>query len=341
MAIYIIDIFLKNSKNIFEVEIKSVNGDLNYMQNKKYLVTVIMSTYNGQEYLEEQLESLLNQIGVKINLVVRDDGSKDSTVNILKKYSNKFHNLVVFSEINIGATASFHKAAHLAMCEKETDYYAFCDQDDIWEEDKLITAINKLSLLDQDFPVLYYSNLMMVDNNGKKLGMLLNDSLICSSYNALAAIYTYGCTCVFNRVALSKFCKLSHDFDFIYHDNWMYSVCMFLGFVVYDPDSKINYRQTGKNVSGNKKTGIAVWGQRFSKILKLNKDKRIYENIALSLINNFEEEIVADDLFLLKKICNYRFSLKDKFFLIFSKRMKTGNLSKDVCIVGRILLNKL
>lgn len=313
------------------------------IHNIQYKVTVIMSTYNGHKYIKEQLDSLIKQKDVLINLFIRDDGSSDDTVSIVKSYAEKFNDLKVIQEKNIGATASFHRAARLALnVGEETDYYAFCDQDDIWQEKKLITAINIISKKDGNKPNLYFSNLMMMNNNGELQGLLLNNDLVSDSrYNALAAIYTYGCTCVFNRTALEKFCCLDEKLNYIYHDNWLYSICSFLGNVWYDSESYLLYRQTGENVSGQKKTGISVWGQRFLKIFKLSEDKRIYESIALGLLLSFEKELLPEDIILLNQIKNYRHSIVDKMALITSKRMKTSNISKNLCIIGRIILGRL
>ena len=142
-------------------------------------------------------------------------------------------------------------------------------------------------------------------------------------------------------MALEKFCKLPVAENYIYHDNWMYSVCCFLGSVCYDTESKIKYRQTGKNVSGKKKTGLAIWKQRLKKLYNLSDDMRIYESIAKNLSQCFSNEIKPSDLQYLKRIMEYRKNLGYKLYLLVSKRMKTRSVSKNICIKGRILINKL
>lgn len=310
--------------------------------NAKVELTVLMSTYNGSKYIEQQLESLISQTGVLINLIVRDDGSHDNTISILEKYKSKFNTLTIYAEKNIGATASFYKLLEYALLSKKTEYYAYCDQDDIWLADKLINGINAIENFDSSKPNLYFSNLMMMNNDKELLGMLLDDKAISSNRsNALASIGTYGCTCIFNRVALEKISQLDEASHYIYHDNWTYSVCVFLGNVYYDSNSYIRYRQTGENVSGTKKTGVANWLNRISKIFKLKNDKRIYESIASNLIELFDDDLRDDDKVLLNQICTYREDFKNKIRLVFSKRMKTNRFSKNVCIIGRILLGVL
>ncbi|MDB2103246.1 glycosyltransferase [Clostridium paraputrificum] len=311
--------------------------------NPPYSITIIMSTYNGNAYIAEQLDSLLNQKDVSINLFVRDDGSRDNTVEIINSYKDQFNKVVIVKEENIGATASFHRAAKLAFEEGEkTEFYAFCDQDDIWLREKLITGINKICNRNANRPNLYFSNLIMVDNEHNHLGVLIDDKLVsCSRENALAAIYTYGCTCVFNRIALEKFCHISEDKNFIYHDNWLYSICSFLGTVYYDKQSFINYRQTGKNVSGVKKSGLALWKHRVKKIFDLKNDNHLYESIADELLKQHYDELDSNDILLLKHITRYRAYWRDKIALITSKRMRTRSFTKNICIMGRILLNIL
>lgn len=313
------------------------------MSKRIPFVTIIMSTYNGHKYIREQLESLVDQKGVTINLVVRDDGSCDDTISIIESFDGKFNHIAVVQESNVGATASFHCAAKLALeTQPPTEYYAFCDQDDIWMKDKIISGIAAIDKMDNSKPNMYFTNLMMTNNDGEHLGMLLDDNLVSTQHDtALAAICTYGCTCIFNRTALKKFCQLDESLRYVYHDNWLYSVCSFLGNVVYDRQSHIYYRQTGHNVSGQKKVGGAAWIQRFEKLWKLKDDKRIYESIAIGLLDSFKNELPKEDIYFLNLMTTYRSNIKARLLLLNSKRLRTSKLSKNVCIIGRILLGYL
>lgn len=312
------------------------------MVEKKERVTVIMSTYNGSEFIREQLNSLTKQQCVEINLVIRDDGSKDDTVEIIKSYSSKFNNIIVEQGENLGATLSFYEAANIALSQSElTEYYAFCDQDDIWLDNKLINGIKNIKN-NMEEPSLYFSNLRMINNKKENIGLLLDDKIVSKDrYNALASIQTYGCTCVFNRLALEKFIKITDEKKYIYHDNWMFSICAFLGYIYYDKEAYINYRQTGKNVSGDKKRGIELLKQRILKIRRLKNDEKIYESIAYELLKNFYNELRDEDKIFLTMIRDYRKNIVYKIKLIFLKRLKTNSISKNICIIGRILLNSL
>lgn len=100
-------------------------------------VQVVMSTYNGEKYLKEQIDSILSQEGVDVRLYIRDDGSSDRTTDILASYQ-EHKNVKIEKGNNLGFAKSFLTA--LDECD-EADYYAFSDQDDVWEKDKLSTAV--------------------------------------------------------------------------------------------------------------------------------------------------------------------------------------------------------
>ena len=97
-------------------------------------VMVLLSAYNGEKYLDTQLQSLREQIYEHVRVIVRDDGSTDNTIKILEKWHNKYPEwLTWYSGTNIGYKKSFITLLYDAP---ESDYYAFCDQDDFWKEDK-------------------------------------------------------------------------------------------------------------------------------------------------------------------------------------------------------------
>ena len=105
----------------------------------KNKVVILLSTYNGEKYLKEQLDSLLNQTYKNIDIYIRDDGSKDETVNIIKKYQNEYDNIHLEEGKNLGFIKSFFEL--LKNGDENVDIYSYCDQDDIWEEDKIERAV--------------------------------------------------------------------------------------------------------------------------------------------------------------------------------------------------------
>ena len=101
---------------------------------KKPSVCVLMSTYNGEQFIREQLESICSQNGVNVTLLIRDDGSKDNTLSILKSFEEKIPMRVITDGENLGPGNSFMELVYQAG---DFDFYAFSDQDDIWKNNKL------------------------------------------------------------------------------------------------------------------------------------------------------------------------------------------------------------
>ena len=131
-----------------------------------YSVAVAMSTYNGETYLREQIESILGQKDVHVELFVRDDGSEDRTLQLLREYREKHRNVHIFRGKNAGVGNSFYQL--LYKISPEYDYYAFADQDDIWHEQKLVRGIG---LLQKSGASLYASNQECIDADGHSMGL--------------------------------------------------------------------------------------------------------------------------------------------------------------------------
>ena len=112
-------------------------------------VLVLLSSYNGEKYIKEQIDSILTQKNITVKLFIRDDGSTDATRNILKEYE-KYSNCVVVFGDNIGAANSF---LWLIQNAHSSGYYAFSDQDDIWDRDKLSSAISIIKSTGSTIPI--------------------------------------------------------------------------------------------------------------------------------------------------------------------------------------------
>ena len=115
-------------------------------------VQVLLSTYNGQKYLKELMDSVLNQDFPNLEILVRDDGSTDKTLHILEKYSG-LKNVQILQGKNIGVVRSFF--ALLEASPPDAEYIAFCDQDDVWKEDKVSRAVGILEKHGDNTPIMY------------------------------------------------------------------------------------------------------------------------------------------------------------------------------------------
>lgn len=284
------------------------------------------------------MESLLSQIGVNTTIVVRDDGSKDDTISILNEYASRFKNITILNESNCGVEESFNLLCRYALQNEKVEYYAFCDQDDVWHTDKLRIAVNKLQEFNNNKPNLYFSNLKMVDENLNYLrDFYTQDEVFTDRSKTLVQIFTYGCTCVFNRKALEYYCR--PDTQLTFHDNWLYCICSYLGNVYYDSIGHIEYRQHGCNLSGHRKKGLSLLIARIKRFFKGNLGHD-FEIMATQLLL-FKNEINQEDLSLIKHVSNYRKSFKSRMILFFSKNYSADNFIKDLCIRYRIINNSL
>lgn len=129
--------------------------------NKNKSVAILLATYNGEKYLVDQIESILSQKNVNVQILVRDDGSIDRTQDILQQYMLQGQ-LLWYKGKHLNVAKGF---IELVKNAPNADYYAFCDQDDIWLDDKLISAISFLEKENNHIPLMYYSSTTLVNEN--------------------------------------------------------------------------------------------------------------------------------------------------------------------------------
>lgn len=237
-------------------------------------VAVLLSSYNGEKYIREQLESIFDQTYSNIDIYVRDDGSKDGTVNILEEYeaAGMIH---LEKGKNVGFVKSFE---WLIANSGEADYYAFSDQDDVWFPDKIERAVAKLKNEHEDIPILYFSNYDYYDGNLNYLSTRDFSKPNMSFLNSLVDCLPLGFNTVFNYKAKSMVTEEMPEKS-TGHDWWMYMVCAGLGKVIYDRHSTVKYRRTGSNVSdgGQSFWKFQVW--RFKRLFLNDHFKKIREQI--------------------------------------------------------------
>ncbi len=275
-------------------------------------VLVLMSTYNGERYLREQIDSILHQKGVDIGLMIRDDGSKDETSDILNDYESKYSNIQVELGHNKGCTDSFRCLLNAAYNKIEKfDFFAFCDQDDVWLPNKLDVACRELIKQDANKPSMYCSNLRVVNSQLETINMKWKtaETFITKGESLVCSMAT-GCTMVFNKTVIETFHKYPPKKMHI-HDLWIMHMCMFLGTVHYDSDSYILYRQHGDNVIGAKTTLSARLRSKWKSIQHLF-DQHQNEQEAKELLSVYGTLLTEDDINLIKIVSNYKSSLMNR-----------------------------
>lgn len=208
-------------------------------------VLVLMSTWNGERFLKAQLDSIFAQsFDGEIHLLVRDDGSNDSTLNLLDSYCGT--TIKIVHGRNIGAKASFLELMRLAL-DFDANYYALSDQDDVWSPDKIAVAVNCIKHLSS--PALYCSSVELVNEDLSHLSNYIHPGDH-SFESTLLSNYVTGCTSVFNRKLLEKIRLPADSSQIIMHDWWLGLTAASCGNVFYDSTSHIKYRQHGNNHVG-------------------------------------------------------------------------------------------
>ena len=276
------------------------------------MIDILLSTYNGERYLKEQLDSLLGQTYKEFRILIRDDCSNDNTRSILESYKNKNEEKInLFFEDNIGPKKSF-----LNLLKKSnSDYIMFCDQDDIWDQNKLQIMYDVIKTRN-NVPTLLFCDLKVVDEN-------LN--VICDSFYDYQKIDRYktsffelnkkavipGCVMMLNR-KLKDLVIWKDANNITMHDSYISYIASYFGEIVYI-DKKLNlYRQHGQNTVGAKENSLSFYAKRilnykcadvvnyFNYLKGSKKDYQLYEFYC-----NYKDNLKMEDkkriIFLLKK----------------------------------------
>lgn len=230
-------------------------------------VAILLSTYNGDKYLAEQLDSILSQSYSNFSIVVRDDGSSDNTVSVLVRYVADYPDRIHLLEQdgkNRGASGSFSYLIEYVLENKqklglEKAYMMFCDQDDIWYATKIekqIAVMLQAEASDEALPVLIHSDLQVVSEQNTAIA----ESLIRYQGleiernrfpNIVISNLVTGCTALINESLAKKSIPVSKEA--IMHDWWLAMVASAFGKLIFLETPLVHYRQHRSNAIGAKK----------------------------------------------------------------------------------------
>lgn len=304
-------------------------------------ILILLSTYNGEKFLSEQINSILLQKNVVIGLLVRDDGSSDATMQILQEFQSQFPNIHIEKGHNIGCVNSYMwllDAAYKYI--NEYDYFAFSDQDDVWLPEKLFVASQVLNKMDKNQPCMYCSNLRVVDSslNGVDKKWKSDETFITPSQSMVCSMAT-GCTMVFNNRVIDIYHHNPPQKIGI-HDLWIMHMCMFLGYIHYDKDSYILYRQHSGNVIGAKTTIKAKLQSRW-RSLKNIIGSHENENEAKELLRCYSNILTPTNIDLISAVAYYRTSIKRRISFLFGLDDVTKGIRRkhdDIFLRLRIII---
>ncbi len=245
-------------------------------------VAVLMCTFNGERFLADQIESILQQDHRNYRIWVSDDGSSDRTLSILDEYrarlgEDKFR---IVSGPRRGFASNFLSLLHRP--EIEADYFAFADQDDIWERNKLSCALAAIGREVPGVPVVYCSRSRLVDSENIEIGLSPNFRRPPSFRNAIIQSIGGGNTMVIDRSTRELACKADAS-TVVSHDWWLYLLVTGAGGeMIFDSAPTVRYRQHQSNLVGMN-VGLKMKWQRLRMLVR--GQFRQWNDINLLLLN--------------------------------------------------------
>lgn len=208
------------------------------------LVNILLSTYNGEKYLLEQLESINQQTYPNVHLYIRDDGSKDSTLSVIDSFSSKYPLTLIKGE-NIGFMKSFFELLKAAC---NGDYWAFCDQDDIWMPEKISLAVDWLKTQDNQKPLLFQSAYEVVDETLNHIHDYLPPKYAIDFRRSITENWYSGFSCVINNTSRDLLLKGNPE-NIDYHDWWIEMIVKAFGVSYFDSTICAKYRRSNESLT--------------------------------------------------------------------------------------------
>lgn len=256
-------------------------------------VAILLCTYHGQHYLAEQLESFAAQSHTNWEVWASDDGSEDDTHSILEAYISKWGSGRL--SMHFGPAEGFAANFLSLTCNASinADFYAYSDQDDVWEADKLARAVQWLQSVPADVPALYCSRTQLVDADNNEIGVSPLFTKAPSFANALMQNIGGGNTMVFNNAARELLREAGENKSVITHDWWAYMVVTGCGGrVFYDSKPTLRYRQHGGNLVGTN----ADWTARFKRIRMLFQGRfKLWNDSNISALLTLQHRLTPEN----------------------------------------------
>ena len=275
-------------------------------------VNVLLSSYNGEKYIEELIRSVLAQEGVDVILTVRDDGSTDKTIDIIRSFNDSRIRLIIGKE-NLGPAKSF--LTLLRDCET-ADYYAYCDQDDVWLPNKLSVAANMLSDSKQG---LFMSTYDVVDGDLNFKYKRDMDFRTLKMETTIMYRVPSGCVMVLNN-GLRDVINQKMPESIRMHDFWTLLIALGIKADIATTDeSLIKYRIHGDNNVGLK-PGFKVKAAKLKTSVTRKKHERYLQ--AKSLYDCYYDQFDDVTNKMLLEVVNYKKSLSGRFKLAFDRRFR-------------------
>ncbi len=229
-------------------------------------VAILMCTYNGAAFLSQQLESIARQRHENWSLHVSDDGSTDQTHALLERFADVWGRNKVRTIAGPGVGFVQNFLSLTCQADIQAEFFAWCDQDDVWSDEKLAVSVEWLRSIPADVPALYCGRTQLIDQDGQGRGLSPRFHHPPHFKNALVQSIAGGNTMVFNQAARALIVEAGANLAVPAHDWWCYQLVSGSGGVIrYDPEPRVLYRQHGDNVIGSN----ADWRARVRRLVML------------------------------------------------------------------------
>jgi len=260
-----------------------------------------MATYNGERFIREQIDSILDQTYQDFKLYICDDVSTDNTFAIISRYAEANPDKIFVSQLEKNTGSAKHNFMKL-MIEQKDDYLMLCDQDDVWFQDKIEVTLSKMKAMESTFgietPILVHTDLEVVDNNLKTISPSFREAMNADYSktelrNQVIQNTLTGCTAMYNR-ALADLIKIEPRY-MVMHDWWLILLASAFGKVGVVDAQTVLHRQHNKNEVGAK--DVRTLRYKVDRVLKYKKVKEAI-NItymqADSLLRTYFEDLSTD-----------------------------------------------
>ena len=292
-------------------------------------IDILLATYNGSKYLHEQLDSILSQSYGNINVIIRDDGSSDNTVMIIKEYEEKDNRVKLLNDNlgNLGFVRNFEEL----MKNSTSEYLMFSDQDDIWYNNKVETSYKRIKAIEEkngkSCPILVHTNSKIMNYETRTKSLFISDCAKNSSFeNSFFNFFVQGSTMLINESLKREALPFSKE---VYlHDRYLHLIAEFIGIRSYIDVPTMDYRQHSNNEIGSSVNVIyKIKNKRYFNL----KDRELLiflDNTYSAKLDEIKKEkmdayklIVNNNISRFKrlKICNKKkipMNIKKKIFLI-------------------------
>jgi glycosyltransferase involved in cell wall biosynthesis len=295
---------------------------------------VLLSTYNGELFIQDQIDSIIRQTTPPDYLVVRDDGSSDRTLEIIQNRIKESEiSLQIILGENMGPAKSFMELFHLGVA-TDADVFFFCDQDDIWEQEKISVFVSRFNGLPQ-IPRAVFSKLLLVDETNKPISLTIPPRKIGFGNSIIENVMT-GCALACNRSLLKLVSERSFD-DPPMHDHLIYIISTMLGTVEYIETPLTRYRQHGKNVLGYSTSTWRSFKGKFNRILRGKNYKK--STLAENTLRSYGDLMPSPDRRTLEMVAQCPASMIARVKLAFSSRLWRQNKFhgmtwRALCLLG-------